>query len=67
MNEWRLVCPVGRLPVGRGVTALLDGAQVVVRRGEDGTVRAVAACGRVHGVRVQHGVVEVSLRPVATG
>ena len=67
MNEWRLVCPVGRLPVGRMVTALLDGVQVVVRRGEDGTVRAVATCGGVHGVRIQNGVVEVSLRPVVPG
>jgi nitrite reductase (NADH) small subunit len=36
MSEWRAVCPVQRLPLERGVTALLDGEQVAVfRTGED--------------------------------
>lgn len=65
MREWRLVCPLSRLPVGRGVTALLDGEQVLVRRAQDGTLRADSVQlgdEREHDVRVQQGIVEVALR-----
>lgn len=42
MNEWRAICPVQRLPVDRGVAALLDGEQVAVFRTGDGRLHAVS-------------------------
>lgn len=65
MTDWRLVCPVSRLSVGGGLTALLDGQPVRVRRAADGSLHAVSGhpgAVRRHAVRVQHGVVEVALR-----
>lgn len=32
MNEWKAICPLQRLPLERGVAALLDGEQVAVFR-----------------------------------
>lgn len=64
VRDWRLVCPLSRLPVGGSVTALLGGAQVRVRRAQDGTVQAGSTQpGELleHDVRVQHGIVEVAL------
>lgn len=42
MNDWRAICPVGRLPVERGVAALLDGEQVAVFRTGDDRLHAVS-------------------------
>jgi nitrite reductase (NADH) small subunit len=42
MNEWRAICPVQRLPVDRGVAALLDGEQVAVFRTSDDRLHAVS-------------------------
>ena len=36
MSQWKSICPVVRLPVDRGVAALLDGEQVAVFRTADG-------------------------------
>jgi nitrite reductase (NADH) small subunit len=36
MSQWTSICPVVRLPVDRGVAALLDGEQVAVFRTADG-------------------------------
>lgn len=58
------MCPLSRLPNGRGVTALLDGEQVLVRRGDDGSLRAASnqpGEALEHDVRVRHGIVEVAL------
>ncbi len=42
MSAFRLICPYGRLPVDRGVAALVDGAQVAVFRTADGDLHAVS-------------------------
>ncbi len=36
MNDWTSICPTGRLPVERGMAALLDGEQVALFRTADG-------------------------------
>ena len=41
MSGWLLVCPLSRLPVERGVAALLDGAQVALFRLPDGSLYAL--------------------------
>ena len=40
--SYRLICPYGRLPVERGVAALVDGEQVAVFRTADGGLHAVS-------------------------
>lgn len=42
MSEWKPVCPLQRLPVERGVAALLDGEQVAVFRTGEGRLHAVS-------------------------
>ena len=42
MNAFRPVCPFARLPVERGVVALLDGVQVALFRGADDRLHAVS-------------------------
>jgi nitrite reductase (NADH) small subunit len=42
MSAFRLICPYTRLPVDRGVAALVDGEQVAVFRTADGTLHAVS-------------------------
>lgn len=42
MSAFRLICPYGRLPVERGVAALVDGEQVAVFRTADGGLHAVS-------------------------
>ena len=42
MSAFRLICPYGRLPVERGVAALVDGEQVAVFRTADGDLHAVS-------------------------
>lgn len=42
MSEWRLICPVQRLPVDRGVAALIDTKQVAVFRTADDSLHAVS-------------------------
>ena len=42
MNAFRPVCPLTRLPVERGVAALLDGHQVALFRGADDRLHAVS-------------------------
>ena len=42
MSAFRLICPYGRLPVERGVAALVDGEQVAVFRTADGDLYAVS-------------------------
>jgi nitrite reductase (NADH) small subunit len=44
MTDWREICPLQRLPVERGVAALLDGEQVAV---------FLTATGRLHAVSNQ--------------
>ena len=41
MSQWRTICPVSRLPVERGVAALVDGRQVAVLRTADDRLHAV--------------------------
>ena len=41
-SAFRLICPCARLPVDRGVAALVDGAQVVVFRTAEGDLRALS-------------------------
>lgn len=41
MNEWHRICPLDRLPVDRGVAALLDGEQVALFRLADGSLHAL--------------------------
>jgi len=45
MSVFRLICPYARLPVERGVAALVDGAQVAVFRTPDGALHAVSDAG----------------------
>jgi nitrite reductase (NADH) small subunit len=40
--SWRPVCPLSRLPVERGVAALLDGEQVALFRLADGSLHALS-------------------------
>jgi nitrite reductase (NADH) small subunit len=42
MSAFRLICPYARLPVDRGVAALVDGEQVAVFRTADGELHAVS-------------------------
>lgn len=42
MNEWRAICPLQRLPVERGVAALIDGEQVAVFRTAENRLHAVS-------------------------
>jgi len=42
MSTWRPVCPLSRLPVGRGVAALLDGEQIALFRTADGALYALS-------------------------
>lgn len=42
MSTWRPVCPLSRLPVGRGVAALLDDEQVALFRTADGDLHALS-------------------------
>ncbi len=42
MSQWRSICPAARLPVERGVAALLDGEQVAVFRTADNRLHAVS-------------------------
>jgi nitrite reductase (NADH) small subunit len=42
MSAFRPICPYDRLPVDRGVAALVDGAQVAVFRTSCGTLHAVS-------------------------
>jgi len=42
MSQWRSICPADRLPVERGVAALVDGEQVAVFRTVDGSLHAVS-------------------------
>jgi nitrite reductase (NADH) small subunit len=41
MSGWHRVCPLSRLPVDRGVAALLDGEQVALFRLADGGLHAL--------------------------
>lgn len=41
MSSWRPVCPLTRLPVERGVAALLDDRQVALFRLADGSLHAL--------------------------
>lgn len=41
MNRWHCVCPLSRLPVDRGVAALLDGEQVALFRLADDSLHAL--------------------------
>ncbi|MCW2614691.1 MAG: nirD [Frankiales bacterium] len=42
MTQWRSICPAARLPVERGVAALVDGEQVAVFRTSDDRLHAVS-------------------------
>lgn len=42
MTQWLSICPAARLPVERGVAALLDGQQVAVFRSADDRLHAVS-------------------------
>ena len=42
MSAWRSICPYDRLPVDRGVAALVDGEQVAVFRTGDEGLHAVS-------------------------
>ena len=42
MSQWTSICPAARLPVERGVAALVDGEQVAVFRTFDGGLHAVS-------------------------
>ena len=42
MSAWRSICPYDRLPVDRGVAALVDGEQVAVFRTADDGLHAVS-------------------------
>jgi nitrite reductase (NADH) small subunit len=42
MSAFRPICPHDRLPVDRGVAALVDGTQVAVFRTSDGALHAVS-------------------------
>lgn len=42
MSEWNSICLSARLPVERGVAALVHGEQVAVFRTADGTVHALS-------------------------
>ncbi|MEX2291958.1 MAG: nitrite reductase small subunit NirD [Mycobacteriales bacterium] len=42
MSAFRSICPASRLPVDRGVAALVDGEQVAVFRTADGDLHAVS-------------------------
>jgi nitrite reductase (NADH) small subunit len=42
MTQWSSICPAARLPVERGVAALVDGEQVAVFRTSDGDLHAVS-------------------------
>ena len=42
MNHWRTICPASRLPVERGVAALVDGCQIAVFRTADDRLHAVS-------------------------
>lgn len=41
MRTWQRVCDLDRLPVERGVCALVDGSQVALFRTSDGAVHAL--------------------------
>jgi nitrite reductase (NADH) small subunit len=41
VSGWHRVCPLSRLPVDRGVAALLDGEQVALFRLTDGSLHAL--------------------------
>lgn len=40
--RWHAVCPLSRLPVGRGVAALLDAEQVALFRTSEGRLHALS-------------------------
>ena len=42
MSEWRAICPVQRLPLERGVAALIDDEQVALFRTADDRLHAVS-------------------------
>ena len=42
MSQWSNICPMARLPVGRGIAALLEGTQIAVFRTADGGLHAVS-------------------------
>lgn len=42
MTQWTSICPAARLPLERGVAALLDGVQVAVFRSADDLLHAVS-------------------------
>ena len=42
MSSWRPICPVSRLPEGRGVAALVDGEQVALFRTPGGGLHALS-------------------------
>ena len=42
MSQWRSICPESRLPVERGVAALVDGEQVAVFRTAEGGLHALS-------------------------
>lgn len=42
MNQWRAICPASRLPVERGVAALVDGEQVAIFRTAAGDLHALS-------------------------
>lgn len=52
MTGWRGVCPLSRLPVERGVAALLDGTQVALFRLPDGTLHVLDNLDPVSGAMV---------------
>ena len=41
MSAWREICRVDRMPLERGVTALVDGEQVALFRTADGALHAI--------------------------
>ena len=42
MSQWRAICPVSRLPVERGIAALVDGEQVAVFRTAEDELHALS-------------------------
>ncbi|MGI8537664.1 MAG: nitrite reductase small subunit NirD [Mycobacteriales bacterium] len=52
MSEWSSICPAARLPVERGVAALVDGQQVAVFRTAADRLHAVSNCDPFSGAMV---------------
>jgi nitrite reductase (NADH) small subunit len=52
MSAFRLICPYARLPIDRGVAALVDGEQVAVFRTADGGLHAVGNADPFSGAMV---------------